>query len=698
MSKSRLLTILGGIFITSFLTFVSVNADHPDSLYVYDLRNAAQTVDNSASVNQSATMQFAGDWSSTPEGVVFEGNTTSLQSGGHAAPSSGLVIDEPASASVGAAAIFTQTGGCGADSQNVSQIGPFASATSQIKLQLSKCRSGDMYPECRIAGQNTPTRQFALRGTPVLSEGASYKLECVKSPDQGGSSTVTMRTTDMATTTTTTDTFDIPATGPISSSRDVTAGNKYPIPSQSSNTDQFTGTITILGYCASSDVATTQSCLDTEVSTDSTPPTEPPVAPPTEPPVEPPVSSGSADEIKFSYGDTRDEVVFSWRGDADVIYYGTDQSYGNFSAASESDITPVDIEGPFMEARISGLSYGTTYHYKIGTDGADGTFTTAAGDNDDVYAVAIGDTIASDCRTYQNEMNSLITSMQPHMVLHHGDMSIANECGVPAVHQFYMDLQNSYSTFAAFMPVWGNHEYGKPTTHAPAGTPRDSLANYKGRSAIPNAQTVPNDSATKTSHPGCGAEIGSSVNTCRGEDWGWFRSGRVLFISYPEPWWKAIMDWRSKADALMTQAQNDPSIDFVVTYGHRPVISSTGYTPPKDWATAFSQLANSHSPSSTNPDGKYVLDLTGHRHNMEVFSDWNNLTQVVNGGGGQGLINFKTILNGSSFRAKHLGFSTLSYDAQSRTLTFAMVCGPSHSNQDVTCTAGDVLYTQQFSR
>lgn len=690
MSKSRLLTILGGIFIASVVTMVTVNAEHPNSLYVFDFRNASQSVPNLAASNQSAAMQLVGDWQSTADGVQFSGNTTSQQSGGHGAPSTGLVIDEPGSAAVGAAVIFNQSGGCGVDSQNISQIGPFASATSQIKLQLSKCSSGNMYPECRIAGQSTPTRQFALRGSIALLPGNDYRLECVKSPDQGSSAAVTMRTTDLATATTTTDSFSIPATGSISSSRDVTAGNKYPLPAQGSNTDQYTGTITLLGYCASSDVLTTQSCLDSEVSLDTTPPTDPPV--------EPPVTSGSADEIKYSYGDTRDQVVFSWRGDATTIYYGLDQTYGQFAVATESAITPVDITGPFMEATLTGLTPGQTYHYKIGSDGSDATFTAAAADNGSFTAVAIGDTIASDCRTYQNDIYDLVGSMTPSFVLHHGDLAIANECGESAVHQFYLDLQNSFSGYAAFMPVWGNHEYGKPTSHAPAGTPRDSLANYKGRSAIPNAQTVPNDSATKTSHPGCGAEIGSNVNTCRGEDWGWFQSGRVLFISYPEPWWNAITDWRDKAGALMAQAESNPSIDFVVTYGHRPVISSTNYTPPKDWNNVFSQLANTYSPSYANPDGKYVLDLTGHRHNMEVFSNWNNLTQVVNGGGGQGLINFQTVLPGSDFRAKHLGFSTLSYDGTSRTLTFAMVCGPAHSGQNTTCTPGQTLYSQQFTR
>jgi hypothetical protein len=184
-----------------------------------------------------------------------------------------------------------------------------------------------------------------------------------------------------------------------------------------------------------------------------------------------------------------------------------------------------------------------------------------------------------------------------------------------------------------------------------------------------------------------------------GEDWGWFRTGRVLFVSFPEPWYNAINDWRTKADALMAQAQADETVDFVVAYGHRPIISSTDYVPPAGWEAAFADLASKYSPSLTNPTGKFVLDMTGHRHNMEVFDNWNNLAQVVNGGGGQGLINFQaTPLAGSVFQAKHLGFSKLSYNASAHTLTLSMICGPQHPGETTTCTQGQVLYSKVFTR
>ena len=127
----------------------------------------------------------------------------------------------------------------------------------------------------------------------------------------------------------------------------------------------------------------------------------------------------------------------------------------------------------------------------------------------------------------------------PAFVTHGGDISYANGCGRGAVHQYYVD-QQVWSAGAAFEPVWGNHEYGEPNSDEgmtpPPGTPRDSLLNYKGRSFITNGQAVPSDTASQIANPGCGWETRATMNTCQGNDWGWFQVGHVLFISYPEPW------------------------------------------------------------------------------------------------------------------------------------------------------------------
>lgn len=416
------------------------------------------------------------------------------------------------------------------------------------------------------------------------------------------------------------------------------------------------------------------------------------------PTVVPAAAGSAADEVKYAFGGTRSEVVFSWRGAETTLYYGTETGYDRQATATPSAITPVDVPGPFMEVRLTDLQPGTSYHYRIGVDGQDAVFTTAPADDQDFSAVVLGDTIASTCRTHQPQTYSLVADQDPDFVLHHGDLAIANECGNAAVHRFFLDLEASFSTTAAFMPVWGNHEYGKPTADAPAGTTRDTLANYKGRIALPNPQTVPGDTAGKTGNPGCGVEVGSPTNTCRGEDWGWFRAGRVVFISVPEPWSGAIADWQTRAGAVMAQAAADPTVDHIVTYGHRPLLSSTSYTAPAGYSAAFGALAAAYGPTTTRPDGKYVLNLAGHRHTIEVFGNRAGTLHVVNGGGGQGLIKFGSPVSGSSFRMKHLGFSTLDYDADTRDLTFQVVCGPYVSYQSYSCTPGQVTFTRTFTR
>ncbi|MBL8031288.1 MAG: metallophosphoesterase family protein [Candidatus Doudnabacteria bacterium] len=681
MSTRRRVSILFVVsLLASMLIWVtSARAANPNSLYTYDFRNASATLANQAATNSGVGMSLTGDWTSGSDGTSFTGNLTSLQSGGHAKPANGSTLSVAANEAVGASAIFMYQGLCASDSQNISQIGSFSANTTQVKLQVSKCANGNVYPECRFAGSLTASSNLAVRGSSILTTGAAYRLTCAKSPDSGTNATLTMelvRIDSANGSQTTSETFTIPQTGAMQSSAYVTAGNKYPLPSQTNNTDQSTGTIAQLSYCKAADVTAVLACLQTEVPLETAP-------------------APTVDEVKYSFGNTSDEVVIDWRGSESAVYYGTTTDYGQQASASQSAITPVDIGGVFHEVRLNGLAVGTTYHYKIGVNGEDRTFRTAPASGDSFKVVSIGDTIAATCRTYQAAMNQLVTNQQPNFIIHGGDISIANECGNQAVHEYFQDLE-ALAGSAAFMPVWGNHEYGQPTANSPAGTVRDSLANYKGRVAIPNAKTVPNDTATKVSHPGCGENSGSTTNTCQGEDWGWFRSGDVLFISFPEPWYNAINDWQSKVTPLMTSAQNDPAIKFIVTYGHRPVYSSTSWTAPEGYEAAFSSLANQFGPAN---GGKYVLNIAQHRHNMEVFKDGmpGGVMHVVNGGGGQGLINFQSIVAGSVFRAKHLGFSTLEYDGVNRSLTYKMICGPSTTGEAYSCTPGTAVYTKTFT-
>jgi hypothetical protein len=357
---------------------------------------------------------------------------------------------------------------------------------------------------------------------------------------------------------------------------------------------------------------------------------------------------------------------------------------------------PVDDPGPFWEAVLTGLAPGTTYHYTIGDTGIDHTFSTAP--TGDFTWVDMGDTGTTLCQSWMAGIQQLVADQHPAFVTHGGDISYANECGEPAVHRYYVE-QQVWSTGAAFMPVWGNHEYGPPSANAPLGTPRDTLANYKGRSAIPNPQTVPNDGPNQISNPGCGAESSSGTNTCPGEDWGWFYAGHVLFISYPEPWPGAYPAWEQTVHGVMQQAQDDPGVDFVVTYGHRPAYTSSAQA-NTDLRTALTQLAGDFSPTAANPTGKYVLNVNHHVHAEEVFAPIGGLVNITDGGGGAGQFNFpSTLATGSIFHVTHPAVLKGTYDATQHSLRVDILCGPAFgSSTKDPCQPGASIFNQTFTR
>lgn len=406
------------------------------------------------------------------------------------------------------------------------------------------------------------------------------------------------------------------------------------------------------------------------------------------------------DEIHSSYGDSPSEMWVYWRGTDTVLYYGLDETYGLAASANPSVVMPVDIEGPFYQVKLTNLQPGTTYHYKVGVSGVDQTFKTAP--TGDFTWDDIGDTgtsfydssTPSSCNKFWMPNTwQQVAADSPDFVFHGGDISYANECGEAAVHAFWNDI-GPVASKAPIQFSWGNHEYGSVNTAtAPTGTPRDSMANYKGRYRMSNSQTVPINTSTRTSNPGCPSPGDASQNGCLGNDWGYFTIGHVLFIGAPEPWVNAYADWQSKADALMAAAQADPNIYFVVTQGHRPAYSSISTNGGQaDYRAAVNALGDKYSPAA-RPDGKYVLNVGHHVHGAEVFSPQHGVVQVTNGGGGTKLASLKSLSSGSLWKQDHFGHmrTTVSDD----TMKLEFICGqvfPLDVGSDP-CTTGSVIYT-----
>ncbi len=381
-------------------------------------------------------------------------------------------------------------------------------------------------------------------------------------------------------------------------------------------------------------------------------------------------SAHAADEIHWTItGPT--SVAFDWRGAQSTIQYGLTAAYGSSVAAIMPSPLPWSSPGPFWEARLTGLEPDQLYHYSIGA-GPDHTFRTPRVPGTSNFTVmAEGDigTIARYVRV--GAVQQLIADQKPAFTLMLGDLTYGNAHGPAAVDNHFNDVM-VWSQDAAYMPVWGNHEYE-------TGTFVDDFRNYKGRFDLPNPRSSP------------GAPAVGGV----GEDWYWFDYGNVRFIAYPEPFLGAWADWHTKASALMDSAQNNPGIGFIVTFGHRPAFSSGHHPGLPVLKNYLAQLGRAHS--------KYKLNLNGHSHNYERTYPQDGVVHITAGGGGSTLQADRSgsclYLGGcpppawSAFRAFRHGPVKLEFT--SNAIRVFAICGPAgdsgNNPNDVICTPGTVF-------
>ncbi len=313
----------------------------------------------------------------------------------------------------------------------------------------------------------------------------------------------------------------------------------------------------------------------------------------------------AADEIHWTFtryldpstGTEKDAVTFDWRG-ADTenfINYGsTPGVYTHTVNAVTPNPVPTSSSGPFWEAKIEGLEENTVYYYSI-AGGPEHTFITPPPRSSSGFIVyAAGDFGSS--LSYSNIIpvqniiaNALPDGLSPDFVLMLGDLTYADANTTADSGQHFNDVM-VWSQDIAYMPVWGNHEWA--TSRA-----NDNLNDFEGRFGFQNSQEVAGGNT---------AYVNSPRNGSPREDWYWFDYGNVRFVAYPEPYTSSSWpDWYSKVQPIMQGAQDDPDIDFIVTFGHRYAYkgSSVGDSKLK---THLDNLAKTYS--------KYVLNLCGHAH------------------------------------------------------------------------------------
>lgn len=366
------------------------------------------------------------------------------------------------------------------------------------------------------------------------------------------------------------------------------------------------------------------------------------------------VTTPVIDEVHYTFtGPT--SVAFDWRGSADDIRYGPTAGYGSTVIAQTPSPLPYSSLGPFKEAHLTGLQANSVYHYSIG-GGPDRTFTTApAGSYRFDVEGDIGDSTSYGAMV---PVQQQIAGDDPAFVLATGDLTYGNSHGQAVVDQHFNDVM-AWSREAAYMPAWGNHDWEEPAA--------DDLRNYKGRFAIPNQH----------------ASVGAPSQGCCGEDWGWFDAGNVRFISYPEPYTGATWtDWQTQADPIFAQAQSDPTIRFIVTYGHRPAYSTGHHSGSATLAGILDTFGDRYP--------EYDVNFNGHSHDYERFLPIHGVTHITAAGGGASLEPGWTSNDpNTAFRAMHLAHVRV--DVSATSLHIEAVCGPATSLDEFTCTQGSVI-------
>ena len=310
------------------------------------------------------------------------------------------------------------------------------------------------------------------------------------------------------------------------------------------------------------------------------------------------------DQVHFTIkGNTA--ITFDWTGNVNNISYGSNPDDLSYKVIAEHpEFLPVtspwiSFPGPYWEAKLTQLKVDTKYFYKIGQSGKVYEFKTPPLPGKAGFRVCT----ISDIHERSTECIAMfyqIALLKPAFVMATGDVTGAGPDGQQQVAYRFHDAM-LWSQTAAWMPAWGNHDWEYSDI--------DDLRTLKGRFDIPNPGMISD-----------GPEI-----SCCGEDWGWFDYGNTRFISYPEPYTSASWgEWKNQVEPVFSEAQKDPHIRFIVTYGHRSSYTSTYRRSPGDLRLRpiLNDLRVAHS--------KYLLDLSGHQHQYERYQPENGMTFIVN--------------------------------------------------------------------
>jgi len=382
----------------------------------------------------------------------------------------------------------------------------------------------------------------------------------------------------------------------------------------------------------------------------------------------PPPRVEEPNEIHFTFTGPA-SVTFDWLGSDGTLRFWSRQVAPRTVLAHAPSPAPCSAPGPWQEAELAGLEPGVEYQYVVGNPArpVPASFRAPPRPGTSGFTfVAVGDVGASADWPEVRPIQRLVSLTEPAFVLMLGDLTYGDIRAQASVDRHFEDVM-AWSRRAAYMPVWGNHEW-EDGQH-------DDLRNYKGRFALPHAQACP----------------GAPAAGCCGEDWYWFDYGSVRFIVYPEPYEaRTWPDWAARAEPLFAEAEHDPALAFIVTAGHRPAYSSGHHGGEPALQRILDGLGRRYA--------KYILNLTGHSHVYERTKPQAHVVHITAGIGGSALEHADTRCLWQSctrppftaFRAIHHGFLRIAVRPDA--IRAEAVCGvASAGNDEIRCGEGEVM-------
>jgi hypothetical protein len=363
-------------------------------------------------------------------------------------------------------------------------------------------------------------------------------------------------------------------------------------------------------------------------------------------------------------------VTFFWRGSNRSMRVWSKLMAPRTIEAHDPVPAPISSAGLWQEATVTDLLPGTEYGYEVGRPRlpVPSFFHTPPRAGAASFGfVAVAGVGASIDVPEITTLHRLIALAEPDFVLGLGDLSFADIRSQASVDRHFEDIM-AWSRKAAYMPVWGEHEWSDGA--------RDDFRNYKGRFAVPNAQASP----------------GAPKVGCCGDDWYWFDHGSIRFISYPEPYTDATLDdWAAKAAPIFAAADATSTIDLTVTIGHRAAYSS-----------GVPAAANAQLRKLLDGFGaryrKYVLDLSGHGYAYERTKPIAHVVHVTAPLGGGTLPHADTpcfwpdckVPATTEVRAIHHGF--LRFSTRGRALKVEAFCTTATPGRDdIRCSGGEIF-------